>query len=471
MRCLFGFMCVLAVGIMPLVGCSETTGTGGSAGDGGSGGDGGSAGVGGGGVGGEGGSAGVGGGGAGGDGGMGGTGGSVACEGNVCPCSEAGIRAAIEAGGADPYTFSCNGPQTVVTAAEIVIDKDVILNGEGNLTVDGDNDHRVFLVPEPEPDLVTAELRGFLVTGGSHYDAGGILNGGTLTLTNCTVLGNQESGLGNSGTLRLINSMVSGNTSDEHGGGIFSSSGTLMLTNSTVSGNTAQYGGGGISNVGGTLMLTNSTVSGNTSADGGGIASGYANVTLTSSTVSGNTSDEAGGGISHNYGTLTLANSTVSGNSAPEGAGILMVFGALTLTNSTVSGNTAGNDGSGIENIHGELTLTNTLVDDDCGGVISGVIISLGYNVESPGDTCGFDTNKGDQVNVSTDDLNLGPLQNNGGPTMTHALQIVPVVSAAIDQIPEADCGVTTDQRGEPRPAGPDPKQCDVGSFEVQPAP
>jgi hypothetical protein len=413
---------------MPLVGCSETAGDGGSGGSAGSGGSGGA---------------------------------GVACEGNVCRCTEAGIRAAIEAGGADPYTFDCDGPTTVVTAAEIVIDNDVILDGEGNLTVDGDNDHRVFSVPEPEPDLVTAELRGFLVTGGSRYDGGGIANGGTLTLTNCTVLGNHESGLGNSGTLRLRNSMVSGNTSDEHGGGIFNVGGTLTLTNSTVSGNTAQYGGGGISNFGGTLMLTNSTVSGNTSADGGGIASGYANVTLTNSTVSGNTSDEAGGGISHDHGTLTLANSTVSGNSAPQGAGIFMVFGALTLTNSTVSGNTAGNDGSGIENIHGELTLTNTLVDDDCGGVISGVIISNGYNIESPGDTCGFDHGT-DQVSVSAELLKLGELADNGGPTMTHALG---EGSVAIDHIPAVDCEVTEDQRGVMRPQG---SACDVGAVEME---
>ena len=76
MRWLFGFLCVCALGVMPLVGCSETTGDGGSggaAGDGGSGGDGGSAGNGGTG----GGAAGTGGSGAaGGSGGMGGSAGS-----------------------------------------------------------------------------------------------------------------------------------------------------------------------------------------------------------------------------------------------------------------------------------------------------------------------------------------------------------------------------------------------------------
>ena len=61
MRCLFGVLCVCALGLMPLVGCSETTGTGGAAGDGGAGG-----------VGGDGGSAGMG--------GIGGTGGMFECQ-------------------------------------------------------------------------------------------------------------------------------------------------------------------------------------------------------------------------------------------------------------------------------------------------------------------------------------------------------------------------------------------------------
>ena len=99
---------------------------------------------------------------------------------------------------------------------------------------------------------------------------------------------------------------------------------------------------------------------------------------------------------------------------------------------------------------------------------------SNGHNIESPGDTCGFDTNKGDLFDVTAEQLNLGPLQDNGGPTMTHALG---AGSVAIDQIPTADCvdadgqPLTTDQRGEPRPVailGAEPR-CDVGAFELQP--
>jgi hypothetical protein len=313
--------------------------------------------------------------------------GAATCQEGSCAgtfaCTEQGIRDAIAVRGG-PHTFDCDGPTTVVTEAEIVIDNDVILDGEGNLTVDGDDDHRVFSVAEG----VTAELRGLTVTRG-HDAGGGIGNGGTLTLTNSTVSGNRSS-----------------SSKSPEGGGIIND-GTLTLTNSTVSGNSAGIGGG-ILNFG-TLTLTNSTVSGN------------------------GDSDETYGGI-FNEGTLTLTNSTVSGN----------------------LGRAIFNEGT--------LTLTNSVVEGDCGG--GGDFVSDGYNVESPGDTCGFDQ-EGDQIDVTEGELNLGPLQDNGGPTMTHTLLSG---SVAIDQIPVVDCvdaegePLTTDQRGFPRDS-----MCDVGAFERQP--
>jgi hypothetical protein len=130
-----------------------------------------------------------------------------------------------------------------------------------------------------------------------------------------------------------------------------------------------------------------------------------------------------------NQGTLTLANSTVNGI-----RNVAVVVGAT-------------------------ATVANSLIDGGCG---TGDITSNGYNIESPGDTCGFDQ-EGDQANVSAEALNLGPLTDNGGPTQTHALG---AGSVAIDAIPEAMCEVDEDQRGEPRPGG---TMCDVGPFEVQP--
>jgi hypothetical protein len=120
--------------------------------------------------------------------------------------------------------------------------------------------------------------------------------------------------------------------------------------------------------------------------------------------------------------------------------------------------------GGGIFNDGGTVTLTNSVIDGDC----SGVITSNGHNIESPGNTCGLDQPT-DQVDVTEEDLNLGPLANNRGPTLTHKPGAggFGFDSAAIDKIPEAECEVETDQRGERRPSG---VGCDVGSVEVGPA-
>jgi hypothetical protein len=395
MRYLFGFLCVCALGLMPLVGCSETSGTGGSGGDGG-------------------------GCGSGGNGGVGGDGGSGGMTGQEFPCTEQGIRDAIAEGGG-PHTFSCNGPTTVVTEAEIVIDNNVILDGEGNLTVDGDNDHRVFSVDEG----VTAELYGLTVTRGGWVEpgafdehGGGIFNKGTLTLANCSVT--------------QCSVPATSNPMGEAEGGGIRNDGTLMLTNCTVSENSVDGLGGGISS-GGSLTLTNSTVSGNSPV--GVQSSGEA--TLTNTTVSGN----AGGGILNGRHT-----------------------GIMFLTNCTVSGNIS----SGItpENL---LFVANSLIDGDC----TGDVISYDFNIESPGDTCRF-PREFDKINVSATDLNLGPLAANGGPTMTHKPGDGGFGdgSVAIDAVPNRFCDVnlTEDQRGQPRPET-DGTMCDVGSVEVQPKP
>jgi hypothetical protein len=187
-------------------------------------------------------------------------------------------------------------------------------------------------------------------------------------------------------------------------------------------------------------------------------------VTLTNSTISGNGlafGGGYGGGI-YNTGALTVTNSTISGNTARFGGGIYNLSGTLTLTNTTISGNTASDRGASISISNGAtVTVTNSLFEGDC-DTSGGTLISDGHNIESPGDTCGFDQGT-DQVNVGAGALSLGPLADNGGPTETHAL--LPG-SVAIDAIPELMCEASEDQRGEPRPGG---TMCDLGAFERQP--
>ncbi len=119
----------------------------------------------------------------------------------------------------------------------------------------------------------------------------------------------------------------------------------------------------------------------------------------------------------------------------------------------------------------GTPMLRNTIVANstagrDCSG--PSPVISEGYNLDSDG-TCGF-AGEGDLPN--TDPL-LGPLQDNGGPTLTHALL---AGSPAIDAGNPAGCtdpwgnSLTTDQRGEVRPADGDCDGvpiCDIGAYEA----
>ena len=188
-------------------------------------------------------------------------------------------------------------------------------------------------------------------------------------------------------------------------------------------------------------------------------------VTINRLTISGG-SKGFGGGILNN-GTLTLTNATVSGNTAELAGGGIFNGGTLTVRNSTVSANTAGVDGG----IHteggvGTAKLTNTIVarnvattDPDA----SGLFTSLGNNLI--GNTSGSGSTDWSDSDLLNQDPLLGPLQNNGGPTNTHALL---QGSPAIDRATNTGCP-STDQRGFTRTDGDadGTATCDIGAFEA----
>jgi hypothetical protein len=148
-------------------------------------------------------------------------------------------------------------------------------------------------------------------------------------------------------------------------------------------------------------------------------------------------------------GDTIIQNSTVTGNLSIA----VLVSGDTRLLNSTVSG---------LYVVDGITEMRGSVVSECVNNMPP--LSSLGYNIESPGDTCGLDQPT-DQVNVTEEQLNLGPLADNGGPTETHAL--LPG-SVAIDVIPAEMCEVDTDQRGVDRPQG---DACDVGAVEMEVAP
>jgi len=273
----------------------------------------------------------------------------------------------------------------------------------------------------------------------------------------------------------------------EGGGGGIANFGILTLNNCRVSGNNSPIYGGGIYNAS-VLALVDTGVTGNSSAGlGGGLLSGGQTLTLVRSTVSGNSSGSDGGGIYiANLGTTTFLNSTISGNSAGfKGAGIINIAGTTSLFNVTIANNTgnlaeqfsAGTMGAGVFAEGGALNFQNTIIlgNLDSAGFLGtlpsdciGTVTSTGYNVV--GSPSGCTVNGGGVTLVSF--LNgpyLGPLQNNGGPTQTHALL---ANNPALDGGNPLGCRdqfgalLTTDQRGLPRPSPG--TNCDAGAFEVQ---
>jgi hypothetical protein len=333
-------------------------------------------------------------------------------------------------------------------------------------------------------------LQNLVVTGGfvSSYQAGGgiyVASTGLLDLYNTTVTNNRSGsggGIYNVGTTYLRNgSVISDNrTADptisvgivkripNEGGGIINY-GTLFVINSTINNNATDLGkGGGISNRG-NLFVINSTISNNTSSlvgDGGGIYNLDGSATLVNITVSGNVSRREGGGI-YNVSVLNLQNSTITNNIAYSrqsnsfaGGGIDNGSGTVNLRNTIVAGNFRSLDSQGYNRIAADLRGTFNGNNNNLIGTLDG---SVG--------TIGTDT---DIVNAN---VQLSPLQNNGGLTLTHIpLSGSPAINAGNNnQIPvdsedlDGDGDTTEklpfDARNLARISG---GTVDIGAVEVQ---
>lgn len=293
-------------------------------------------------------------------------------------------------------------------AGDLDITDDLIVRGDSNTTtfIDGGAIDRVLHIT----GSVAVTISNVTIRNGAAADGAGILNDG--------------------GEVTLISTTIRSNHASINGGGIYNASanGSVSLAQSSLISNTALASGGAVYNDG-VLALVNSTVSTNTAVSlGGGIIQKTGTMTVTNSTFSGNSAAD-GGAIYHNDGAAWLTNATINQNTAALGAGITQLSGVVTIKNSIVS---------------------NSITGSDC----TGTIVSTGNNLDSDS-TCSF-TEVSDLSGV---DPLLEPLQDNGGPTFTHALQFG---SPAINAGDDVHC-LATDQRGAARYA-----TCDIGAYEFE---
>jgi hypothetical protein len=374
------------------------------------------------------------------------------------------LRHAIDvAAPGDVVKFALRLPAVIVLTKTLVIDQDltVLGPGSGELTVMRSYGTHApsFRLFDVEAGVVT--LAGMTLRNGSafsgtniHDNVGGaILNRGSLTVSNCVITGNSAptTDWGASASPRL---------SVGFGAGIFSDTGSqLSIVNSTVSDNQA-------------------------SGAGGAVCNHYAeSFVATGSTLSGNVAEVQGGGLNFQGLSGLLQNCTLSGNSTrangPGSAYLLITFpgetAKLTLTACTIARNVGSTNGACTVAMLDTSDCTNKLLSTlfaNNGGpnfFLDGnpVIITLGHNLDSDGTSGLVNGANGDQVGTlaSPIDAKLGPLQNNGGPTLTVALLPGSPALGAAACSDALGAPLPVDQRGFPRPQV---TACDIGAFENQ---
>jgi hypothetical protein len=262
------------------------------------------------------------------------------------------------AGGA--VNFYDGNPHTITLASELVVDKNVTINGPGAnvLTVGGNNTFRLVNITLPASG--TATIQGLSFTGGRADPGGAGTNGGAIEFNSV-------------GTLNLNNCEFFANTKTAAGDVIFSSAAArLNINGCTFRNNTTEV----VIHLGSTpATIVNSTISNNTAlavrADGGP-AVGVTNCTIANNSVGGIGLAPGGGG------TVTLTNTILSQNNGND----------LTRTDADCSGNQKFNSGG------------HNLIDDATSSKLC--------NSPQPGDLLG----------AAFDPL-LGSLAGNGGPTQT----------------------------------------------------
>ena len=201
------------------------------------------------------------------------------------------------------FSNSLAGATILLTSGQVMVSSNLTIDASalaGGLTINGNHANPIFnIVGSPTP---TVKLAALTLTNGysSSRSGGAIVNGGVLSLNNCTLDGNSTgSGFGggaivNSNLLTLTDCTFSGNVAG-FGGAILNQSSVCTLQNCTFTGNTASAGVGGaiLNQYGAVMNLLHCTFAGNpASSHGGDIYNLSSQVNFTNTILAASTPDD-----------------------------------------------------------------------------------------------------------------------------------------------------------------------------------
>lgn len=362
----------------------------------------------------------------------------------------------------DPTVFGVV-PRTIVLTSDNFIHEETTISGPGAslLTIDG-NTLRIFNTSfAPAGALIS--LSGMTLTGGEGSSGGAIIGDDEhLVLDSCVLTGNTATSgnggavfMGQTGVVNATKCSFTNNSAPNNGGAICAY--RVVCQACTISGNSALIGGGvavvsfSSTNVF-SLFIDQCTISDNSAGlRGAGIAlgGGFGAPTIRNSTISGNSTSN-GGAISLNAsaGTLIVQNCTITTNNASQtGGAIHIASGPIQLESCIMAQNSSPSGADLSFNTQSNVSANNTIVSvaDDGQFLLVGTGNSTG-------------------TKAAPFNAKLGPLADNGGPTLTHRLLPgSPAIDAGNNK-----AGSVTDQRGYARVVGP---AADIGAVEIQPPP
>jgi|GEM_PF-2005286 len=315
-------------------------------------------------------------------------------------------QAVADSAAGDTINFGVTGTITL-TSGEIVIDKDITINGPGprssDLIISGNDASRIFNIQQGN-----FTISRLTISHGYTSLGAGVLGGardGKLVISDCT---------------------FASNTSD-FTSALYTYSNDATVQRCTFTGNYGAYGGALTND--GTLTVSNSTFTGN------------------NATANDATGADFGGGAIYTNGPLTLNNCTIANNQSINGY--------------------AGGGGLAVNGQSGVATVTNTIISDNSsnggGPDISGTIASGDYNLIQDPNGWAFATDGGH--NVVGVSANLADLSDNGGATQTLGLVAGSAAINAGDPSHLAGLPDDFEQRGSGFPRVVDGRM-DIGAFE-----